>query len=65
MIPTARRGEVLLIWRFELAANVEATSGLNGVFNRRVSRGNADVVLDMFLMRKKAPNGCQEGVIIA
>jgi hypothetical protein len=65
MIPTARRGEVLLMRRFELAANGEATSGLNGVFNPGVSRGNGNVVLDMFPMRKNAPNRCQEGVIVA
>jgi hypothetical protein len=65
LIPTARRGEVLLMRRFELVANCEATSGLNGVFNPGVSRENADVVLNMFPLRKKAPSRRQVGVIIA
>jgi hypothetical protein len=56
MIPMTHRGEVLLMRRFELAATAEAMSGLNGVFNPGVSRGNTDVVLDMFPSRKKAPS---------
>jgi hypothetical protein len=58
----ARRGEVLLMRRF--AAIGEATSDLNGVFNPGVSRGNADVVLDMFPSLKKTPGEHQEGVLV-
>jgi hypothetical protein len=61
MILTARRGEVLLMRRFELAANSEATSGFNGVFNPGVSCGNDDVVLDMFPMRKSRPTSVKRG----
>jgi hypothetical protein len=46
------------------AAIGEATSDLNGVFNPGVSRGNVDVVLDMFPSLKKTPGEHQEGVLI-
>jgi hypothetical protein len=52
-IPIAHHGEILLMRRF--AANGEATRDLNGVFNTKVTRGNVDVVLDMFPSLKKCP----------
>jgi hypothetical protein len=43
------------------AAYGEATRDLNGVFNTEVSRGNVDVVLDMFPSLRKCPASVKRG----
>ncbi|CAL4906951.1 unnamed protein product [Urochloa decumbens] len=67
-IPAARRGEVLLMRRFELdpsSKTAGANGDLNGVFQDVVSCGHADKMKDMFPFRKANMGRRSLGVIIA
>lgn len=66
-IPTARRGEVLLMRRFEIDPADQAphaADALNGVFHSGVPCGHADKAKDMFPLRR-ANMGSSPGGIIA
>lgn len=68
MIPAARRGEVLLMRRFEpeIASKPPgACGGVDSVFNDGVSCGNADKMKDMFPFRRANMGRRNAGVIIA
>jgi hypothetical protein len=58
-IPTTRRGEVLLMRRFNMDAGE-----LDRVFKGALLAGDADKVLDAFPMRKANTRKTREGLLI-
>jgi hypothetical protein len=59
-IPISRRGEVLLMRRFDTVA-----SDLDGVFKAGLTSGFADKVLDTFPMWRASASTAREGLLIA
>nr|CAB3450262.1 unnamed protein product [Digitaria exilis] len=65
-IPVARRGEVLLMRRFDLATaeqGGQATGTVDCVFDNGVPRGHAEKVMDMFPLRRADMGLLSEAVV--